>query len=51
MLSHRVPFERKHENDRVAFREIGITAKCSPPQRKSHETLDGFEMEVADHPP
>jgi hypothetical protein len=35
VLSQRVPFDRKHENDRVAFRKIGITAKCSADPRGS----------------
>ena len=35
MLSQRVPFERKHEVDRVAFRKTDITAKCSADRRGS----------------
>jgi hypothetical protein len=42
VLSQRVPFERKHENGRVAFREIDITAKCSPPQSKLATRSDSF---------
>ncbi len=32
----RVPFERKHEVDRVAFRKTDITAKCSLSAEEDH---------------
>ena len=39
MLSQRVPFDRKHENDRAAFRKIDITAKGSADPEEAHKAL------------